>query len=75
MEQEYIYKFTPEERQVILNRFQLYAAAVQVVAELHGLPSLGVPLNTDPGNNGFICPEGLQVTPVDSPAEQKDMTK
>jgi hypothetical protein len=58
---EFLYRFTEEERAVIGRRFAEYAAAVRIVAELHGLDRLGMPLNTDPQNIGFLKPEGVEI--------------
>lgn len=58
---EFLYRFSEEERAVVQRRFREYTAAVAVIAELHGLPALGVPLRTDAQNIGFIAPPGVQV--------------
>ena len=60
-DEQFLYRFSPEEKAVIDRRFQVYMAAVEVVAELRGLGKLGVPLNADPTNSGFLLPPGVEI--------------
>lgn len=60
-EPQFLYQFTDEERAAIQRRFSQYMQAVEVIAELHGLHLLGVQLQTDPQNRGFIAPPGMEI--------------
>jgi hypothetical protein len=60
-DEKLLYKFTPEEQAIVVKRWSAYVQSLEVIAELHGLDALGLPLNVSLQKAGFVAPPGVEI--------------